>query len=46
MKFAQLKDYLSRKMLMQHVYQPLMIKTLLESKENRVTDSGVWCNGR
>jgi ATP adenylyltransferase len=37
MKFAQLKDYLSRKMLMQHVYQPLMIKTLLESKENRAS---------
>lgn len=34
MKFAQLKDYLSKKILIQHVYQPLMIKTLLESKDN------------
>ena len=37
MKFPQLKDYVSKKMLMQHVYQPLMIKKLLESKENRAS---------
>lgn len=37
MKFTQLKDYVSKKMLMQHIYQPIMIKTLLQSKESRAS---------
>ncbi len=32
MNFVQLKDFLSKKMQMQHIYQPVMIKTLLESE--------------
>ena len=36
-KFNELKDYISKKMLMQHIYQPVMLKALLESKDNRVS---------
>jgi hypothetical protein len=31
MNFKQLNELIANKMLMQHVYQPVMIKTLLES---------------
>lgn len=31
MNFGELKEFISNKMLMQHVYQPVMIKTLLQS---------------
>lgn len=31
MDFEQLEDFIANKMRMQHIYQPLMIKTLLES---------------
>lgn len=31
MNFPELKDFIENRMLMQHVYQPVMIKTLLES---------------
>lgn len=30
MNFNELKEFITNKMVMQHVYQPLMIKTLLE----------------
>jgi len=32
MDFKQLKDFIEKKMRMQHIYQPLMIKTLLENE--------------
>jgi len=32
MNFVQLKAFLSKKMQMQHIYQPVMIKALLESE--------------
>jgi len=31
MDFHELKDFIQNRMLMQHIYQPVMIKTLLES---------------
>jgi ATP adenylyltransferase len=31
MNFQELKDFIRNRMLMQHIYQPVMIKTLLES---------------
>ncbi|HET9773521.1 MAG TPA: hypothetical protein VFP25_00920 [Nitrososphaeraceae archaeon] len=31
------KDFIENKMKMQHVYQPVMIKTLLKSDKNRVS---------
>ncbi len=31
MKFHQLKDFLVSKMRMSHIYQPVMIKTLIET---------------
>jgi len=31
MNFGELKEFISNKMLMQHVYQPVIIKTLLQS---------------
>lgn len=37
MDFADLKDFIASKMRMQHIYQPVMIKTLLESKENKAS---------
>lgn len=30
-EFQELKEFITTKMIMQHVYQPVMIKTLLES---------------
>jgi ATP adenylyltransferase len=33
--YTQLKNYIEKRMLMQHVYQPIMLKTLLQSKEYR-----------
>lgn len=33
MNYEQLKDYISKRMWMQHIYQPVMIRTLLQSKE-------------
>jgi ATP adenylyltransferase len=32
MDFKQLRDFIENKMRMQHIYQPLMIKTLLENE--------------
>lgn len=37
MNYHQLKEYISKQMKMQHIYQPVMIKTLLESKEHRAS---------
>ena len=37
MNFTRLKDYLSRQMLMQHIYQPVMIKTLLLSEDKQAS---------
>ena len=37
MKFADLEKFISKTMRMTHVYQPLMLKTLLESADNRAT---------
>jgi ATP adenylyltransferase len=31
MNFDELKQFITQKMQMQHIYQPVMIKTLLES---------------
>lgn len=33
MKFAELKDFIANRMKMQHIYQPAMIKTILESRD-------------
>jgi len=35
--FEDLKDFIENKMKMQHVYQPVMIKTLLKSDKNRAS---------
>ena len=32
MTFRQLKDYIGKKMRMQHIYQPVMLMTLLRRK--------------
>lgn len=37
MNYQELKQYISKEMKMQHIYQPVMIKTLLESKEHRAS---------
>lgn len=37
MNYRDLKRYISQHMRMQHIYQPVMIKTLLESKEHRAS---------
>ena len=37
MDFAQLEMFISKKMRMTHVYQPLMLKTMLESTDNSAT---------
>lgn len=37
MKYHELRDYISKQMKMQHIYQPVMIKKLLESKEHRAS---------
>jgi hypothetical protein len=37
MDYHGLTEYISKKMVMQHIYQPLMIKTLLQSKECRAS---------
>lgn len=34
MNFEELKDFISNKMKMQHIYQPVMIKTILKSDKN------------
>ena len=31
MDFDELKDFIENKMIMQHIYQPVMLKTLLKS---------------
>lgn len=36
-RYEALRDYISKHMRMQHIYQPVMIKTLLESKEHRAS---------
>lgn len=38
MDYKELSDVIKTKMNMQHVYQPLMIKTLLESNNHASTD--------
>ena len=38
MNYKELSDFIKTKMSMQHVYQPLMIKTLLESKNQASAD--------
>jgi ATP adenylyltransferase len=35
--YDQLKNYIEKKMVMQHIYQPVMLKILLESKEYRAS---------
>lgn len=37
MNYQELRQYISKAMKMQHIYQPVMIKTLLESKEHRTS---------
>ena len=37
MNYQELKQYISKGMKMQHIYQPIMIKALLESKEHRAS---------
>ena len=37
MNYQELWHYISKVMKMQHIYQPVMIKTLLESKEHRAS---------
>ena len=37
MDYDQLKNYIERKMVMQHIYQPVMLKTFLQSKEYRAS---------
>jgi ATP adenylyltransferase len=37
MNYRELKEYISRHMKMQHIYQPVMIKALLETKEHRAS---------
>ncbi|MGI0025906.1 MAG: HNH endonuclease, partial [Nitrososphaera sp.] len=37
MNYLELKQYISKKMLMQHIYQPVMIKTLLQSEEHQAS---------
>jgi ATP adenylyltransferase len=37
MDFSELRNFIQNKMLMQHIYQPVMIKTLLESKDKAST---------
>jgi diadenosine tetraphosphate (Ap4A) HIT family hydrolase len=32
--YIQLKNYIEKKMVMQHIYQPVMLKTLLQSKDH------------
>ncbi len=34
MTFDQLRDFLLQRMSMSHIYQPLVIRTLVESGEN------------
>jgi hypothetical protein len=36
--YNELSEFIKTKMNMQHVYQPVMIKTLLESKNHASTD--------
>jgi len=38
MDFKKLKNYLEKKMRMAHIYQPIMIKTLLESNNKATVD--------
>jgi ATP adenylyltransferase len=40
MDFNQLKDFLSNRMRMSHIYQPVMILSLLENK-GRNSDIGI-----
>jgi diadenosine tetraphosphate (Ap4A) HIT family hydrolase len=35
--YIELRNYIERKMVMQHIYQPVMLKTLLQSKEYRAS---------
>jgi ATP adenylyltransferase len=35
--YAQLRNYIEKRMLMQHIYQPLMIKTLLKAAHHRAS---------
>lgn len=37
MEYAELKAFIANGMRMQHIYQPVMIKTLLESRKNRAS---------
>lgn len=37
MDFSHLRNFITSKMRMQHIYQPVMIKTILESKEGRAS---------
>jgi diadenosine tetraphosphate (Ap4A) HIT family hydrolase len=37
LKFNELRDFISKRMKMQHIYQPVMIKTILASKDNRAS---------
>jgi len=38
MNFEEMKNYLEKKMRMSHIYQPVMIKTLLESNNQTTVD--------
>ena len=47
--YQQLKNFISKKMMMQHIYQPVMLKTLLQQGgEASVTDiaRAIVCNDR
>jgi diadenosine tetraphosphate (Ap4A) HIT family hydrolase/5-methylcytosine-specific restriction endonuclease McrA len=35
--YSKLKNYIEREMVMQHIYQPVMLKTLLRSKEYKAS---------
>lgn len=39
MEYKELQDYLENRMKMQHIYQPVMIKTLLESKNTATVEA-------
>jgi ATP adenylyltransferase len=37
MDFVELKNFIDNRMLMQHIYQPVMLKILLESDNNKAS---------
>lgn len=37
MNYRELRTYIARQMKMQHIYQPVMIKTLLQSKDHQAS---------